>query len=103
MGAQPRMFLTAGLVAFAACSAHGGMIDLSGGWRASWDPSLDPYVDVFDVAVVVAQGVEVQVIQKSAEFVQPPPSPGFPFPTIPITFTQTRADAVRIADENGWL
>lgn len=83
-----------GVSLLVAGGAHAGFVDLSGGWRASWDASLDPFVDIQDNGVVNAQGVDVQVIQKSAEFTQAPPFPGFPFPTIPIVFTQIDPNAV---------
>ncbi len=76
-----------------ASGAQAGFVDLAGGWRASWDASLDPFVDIQDNGVVNAQGVQVQVIQKSAEFTQGPQIGGL-FPSIPITFTQTDPNAV---------
>ena len=90
-----KSFLAAGLsgttvTLLCANGAFAGMIDLGGGWRATWDASLDPYVQL-EVTGVDAGTV---FLRKYAEFTQPPPFPGFPFPTIPITFTQTSASAV---------
>lgn len=62
------------------------------GWEAIWDPSLDPYVDIQNIAVdfSAAGGEGAVFFQKSAEFIQPPVN-GI-FPTIPIVFRQI----------NGW-
>lgn len=74
-----------------AGGAFAGMIDLGGsGWRATWDPSLDPYVNL----EVISVGDGELHLRKIAEFIQPPPFDGAPFPSIPITFTQTSSDAV---------
>jgi hypothetical protein len=64
--------------------AQAGFVDLTGGWRASWDASLDGLVDIADDGVVNG----VQFIEKSAEFLDGPANPGDPFPAIAITFTQ---------------
>jgi len=81
---------SASAILLIASGAHAGMINIGGGWQASWDASLDPYVDVTSFGVVG----DAVFIEKSAEFIQPPPQPGFPFPPIPITFTQTDPGAV---------
>lgn len=73
-----------------ASGAQAGVVNIGGGWQASWDASLDPYVGVQSYGVV---GDSV-VIEKSAEFVNSPPQPGFPYPTVPIVFTQTDPGAV---------
>jgi hypothetical protein len=59
------------------------------GWQASWDSSLNPFVDV----AVDAVTENAVFIQKTAEFIQGKVPAGFP--TIPITFTQIKADAVK--------
>ncbi len=74
--------------------AYAGFVDLAGGWRASWDNSLDGLVEIRDDGVATVGGEDVQIIEKSAEFTQAPPLPGLPFPTIQITFMQTSPDAV---------
>lgn len=58
------------------------------GWEASWDSSLDPYVEII-VDLVTPDAV---FIQKAAEFIQPPGPGGFP--SIAITFRQIDANAV---------
>jgi MYXO-CTERM domain-containing protein len=64
-------------------TAHAGVVNLGGGWQASWDGALDSFVDVQSYGVV---GDSV-VIQKSAEFTSFPQN-------IEITFTQIDANAV---------
>jgi hypothetical protein len=59
------------------------------GWQASWDSSLNPFVDV----AVDAVTENAVFIEKTAEFIQGKGPAGFP--TIPITFTQIEADAVK--------
>jgi MYXO-CTERM domain-containing protein len=61
-------------------AASAGVVNIGGGWQASWDPSLDPYVSINPVGV---SGNAV-FIQKSAEFIQGPVN-GI-FPSIPIVF-----------------
>jgi hypothetical protein len=81
----------AGLAMVGVASNAGAATVLLGasGWQASWDNSLDPYVDVH----VVATGADEVFIQKSAEFTQGPNQFGL-FPTIPIVFRQIAANAV---------
>jgi hypothetical protein len=67
-----------------AGAAYAGFVNLSGGWRASWDDSLDGLVEIRDDGVATVGGDQVQLIEKS----------GLPFPTIQVTFMQTRPDAV---------
>jgi MYXO-CTERM domain-containing protein len=59
------------------------------GWRADWDSSLDPFVQINFVAVNF--GVDAVFIQKSAEFTQGPVN-GI-FPSIPVVFTQIAPNA----------
>lgn len=97
MGKSRILTFVVALISAAAANSFAGSVDLGGGWRASWDASLDPYVDVNAVAIVN----DTLFIQKSAEFIQGPNQFGL-FPTIPITFTQTAVNAVStiaIADE----
>ena len=65
-----------------------GMVDIGGNWRASWDPSLDPYVSISANGVIN----DVVYIEKSAEFIQGPV--GGIFPSIAVVFQQTGASAV---------
>ncbi len=58
------------------------------GWEAVIDVSLDPFVDIN----VVGETADAVIIQKSAEFTQPPV--GGVFPSIPIVFRQTAWPAV---------
>lgn len=60
-----------------------GSVNLSSGWTASWDNSLDPYVDINEVATIG----NFTFIQKSAEFMAGLNQ------TIDIIFTQTAANA----------
>ncbi len=81
--------VTALVVALAgSATASAGIVNIGGGWEASWDPSLDGLVDVTSFGVVG----DAVVIQKSAEFTQGPVL-GI-FPSIPITFRQTAPGAV---------
>lgn len=72
---------------------------MGGGWQASWDASLDPYVDITDFAqntvatVPGTGGAEALIFEKTAEFIQGPQLGVFP--PIAITFTQTALDATR--------
>ena len=59
------------------------------GWQVSWDSSLDPFVDI----AVDAVTENAVFIERTAEFIQGKGPAGFP--TIPITFTQIEADAVK--------
>ena len=79
---------------FDASSKTVQLIDSSGndsGWLAIIDSSLDLLVDVNALAVDLDEGVVF--IQKSAEFTLP--AVNGVFPTIPITFMQTSANAVQ--------
>lgn len=58
------------------------------GWQASWDSSLDPFVDI-SVDAVTDDAVFVQT---TAEFAQRNGPTGFP--AVPVTFRQIEADAV---------
>jgi len=71
-------------------------VDIGGGWKAVWDGSLCPTVDVNPLAHI---GKTV-FIQKSAQFTQPPVNGVFP--SIPIVFEQTAypaAENIVIDDE----
>lgn len=89
------------LLAFSSADAVNIVVDLGGGWQASWDESLDNFVDVTNAlgeGVVLidplGDGGDAIVIQKTAEFTQgPAPLTGL-FPTIPIAFSQTAATNV---------
>jgi hypothetical protein len=85
-----------------AGAAYAGFIEV-GGWKATWDDSLDGLVEIKSPqGVVQVGGEDVLIIEKSAEFTQRPPLPGLPFPTIQITFIQTDPDApnwIAIDDE----
>jgi hypothetical protein len=72
----------------AAAPVHAGLVDLDGGWQASWDDSLDGLVDIFSHGVFG----DAVFIEKSAEFTDGPTSGVFP--PIDIVFTQTSPDAV---------
>ncbi|MHC5114664.1 MAG: hypothetical protein ACYTGP_09575 [Planctomycetota bacterium] len=88
--------LAAVLAAAVSAPAYAGFVDLDGGWRATWDDSLDGLVDVNSLGVVDG----ALFIQKSAEFTQP--SVGGIFPSIPIVFSQTEygaASKIVIDDE----
>ncbi len=69
---------------------HAGVTitNLSGGWQASWDSALDPFVDLNDHGVVNG----ALFLEKSAQFMQGPVNGVFP--SIDITFTQVSANAV---------
>ncbi|MHC4126655.1 MAG: hypothetical protein ACYTE6_08985 [Planctomycetota bacterium] len=71
-----------------AAPAHAGFVDVHGGWRASWDDSLDGLVDIFSHGVVG----DAVFIEKSAEFTAG--SVNGVFPSIDIVFTQTSPNAV---------
>ena len=79
----------ASAVSFFGATAKAGSVDLCGGaagWRAIWDVSLDPYVQI--IASDCSQLANGNVfIQKSAEFTQAPVNGVFP--AIPIVFMQT--------------
>ena len=68
--------------------ASAGMVDLGGGWQASWDAAL--------AGLVMVNAVEVRgdalFIQKSAEFKDPPVAGAFS--PLEILFEQTDPDAV---------
>jgi hypothetical protein len=90
-----------------AAPARAGFVDLDGGWRASWDDSLDGLVHIFSFGVFG----DAVFIQKGAEFTVGPM--GGVFSPIDIVFTQTSPIAVGsivIDDEvitnstgEGWL
>ena len=61
--------------------AAAAVVDLGGGWQASWPASLD---DLVSMTGELVDGV--LIVRKTAEFTQPPVN-GI-FPTIPISFTQ---------------
>jgi MYXO-CTERM domain-containing protein len=71
-----------------AGAANAGVVNLGGGWQASWDSALDPFVDIH----VNAVGADAVFIEKSAEFTGAPV--GGIFPAIDIVFTQINAVAV---------
>jgi hypothetical protein len=78
--------LTLAVLAALAVSAPAGAATItlgSSNWTASWDSSLNGYVDI----VVDAYDGTNLLIQKSAEFLQGPNVFGL-YPTIPITFQQ---------------
>jgi hypothetical protein len=70
------------LVGLAAMPAGAGIVALGGGWQASWDSSLDPYVDINPLLVAN----NAIFIQKSAQFIQGPVNGVVP--SIPIVFQQ---------------
>ncbi len=78
------------MAALCVCaSAQAGFVNLgSSGWRAEWDSSLDPHVNI----TVVAQDQDAVYIQKEAEFTQGPVNGVFP--SIPIVFRQIAFPAV---------
>lgn len=80
----------AAAIALAACAAtaSAAQIDIGGGWRATWDSSLDPFVNITPSGVT---STAVHII-KSATFTQPPVN-GI-FSSILIQFTQTSPNAV---------
>jgi hypothetical protein len=78
------------LAAFGASTAQADTIILgTSGWQATWDSSLDGLVDII-VDGVTADSV---IIQKAAEFRQPPGPDGL-FPPILVTFQQISPNAV---------
>lgn len=76
------------VVVWFGAPTNAGVIDLGGGWQASFDPGLDGLVDI-TVDSVTADTI---YIQKAAEFTQPPGPGGFP--TIPIVFQQIAPSAI---------
>lgn len=82
------------LIVAAAVPARGGEVflrDINGndsGWKATWDPTLDPFVKIV-ADMVTASAV---FIHKTAVFTQGPGPGGFS--TIPIAFSQVSANAV---------
>ncbi len=84
-----RLFSCATGVVVIGAPAVGGMINIGGGWQASWDASLDPFVSITPLSV----GPDAVFIKKTAEFTQGPQIGGL-FPAIPIVFTQTDPGAV---------
>jgi hypothetical protein len=72
----------------AALPASAGLIDIGGGWEASWSDDLDSYVDIVSNGVVG----DAVFIEKAAEFTQG--SVGGIFPGISVIFRQTAPDAV---------
>jgi hypothetical protein len=78
--------LCGAVIALAAVgSASAGVVTIGGGWKAIWDDSLDPFVDIQDHGLV---GDAVH-IEKSAEFTQGPTN-GI-FPSIVVVFQQDPA------------
>ncbi|MCA9282807.1 MAG: hypothetical protein H6812_11645 [Phycisphaeraceae bacterium] len=71
------------LLLAAVGTAQAGVVNIGGGWQASWDSSFDGFVQIVSDGVV---GDSVQ-IEKSIEFM-----PGFN--TVPIVFTQIDPNAV---------
>ena len=70
------------LACVGATPAAAGVVDLGGGWEASWDASLDNLV-TFETVDIAG---DVLIVQKTARFTQPPV--GVMFPSIPIVFRQ---------------
>ena len=91
--------LTALLTLSLACTvmttpAAAAVVDLGGGWQASWPDSLDSLVSMTGEFV---DGV--LFVRKTAEFT-PPPANGI-FPAIPIVFTQNaQVAAMHIVIDN---
>lgn len=78
------MKIVAGIAGISIASfAQAGMIQLDGGWNASWDDSLDPYVSIVGMGVAN----DTLFIQKSAEFTAFPQE-------IDVLFVQRETDAV---------
>jgi hypothetical protein len=79
------------LVSLAVCaSASAATVPLgTSGWQATWDASLDPFVNI----TFIQQVGDTVVIEKTAEFTQGPDEFGL-FPTIPITFQQVAPSTV---------
>jgi hypothetical protein len=79
-------------------SANADIVTLGGsGWQASWDDSLDPFLEIH----FVDQVGDSVIIQQGAEFTQGPDEFGL-FPSIPVTFQQVAPSTVNqivIADE----
>lgn len=83
--------------AVVSTSATAAVVDLGGGWQASWPSSLDGMVNL----ETVEDAGDVLYIRKTAEFTQAPVSGVFP--PIPILFTQTSptaATSIVITDES---
>ncbi len=77
------------LVLVAGATAQAGFVNLgTSGWRAEWDSSLDPFVDIN----YVTETSNAVFIQKAAEFTQGPVNGVFP--SIPIIFRQIAWPAV---------
>jgi MYXO-CTERM domain-containing protein len=74
---------TVGALIVAAGSANAGVVVIGGGWQASWDSSLDPFVDI-NPNGVSGDGTTV-FFEKTAQFTQGPVN-GI-FPSIPIVFS----------------
>ena len=93
MSDTSRLLVAGCLAILASCvcvvPASAGAVDLGGGWQASWDSSLDPYVDI-NVLSVTDDAI---FLQKSAEFTQGPVAGVFP--SIPIVFRQTGASTIQ--------
>ena len=84
----------AGFVLWISPRSQAGFIDLgNSGWRASWDDQLDPVAQI----VLSATGVDPTnnrvLIEKTAQFTEPPV--GGVFPSIDILFEQIAPEAVR--------
>jgi hypothetical protein len=77
------------LVLGSSIASAGSIVLGTSGWRAAWDPTLDPYVDIHLDAV----DANAVYIQKSAEFTQSPGPGGFA--PIPILFQQIAWPAVQ--------
>lgn len=71
--------------------AHAGLVDIGGGWQASWTASLDPYVNIVPLSVEDNADGGYVYIRKEATFIQPPQLGVFP--SISITFEQTDVNA----------
>ena len=87
-----------GLAATGGTAQAGFTILGTSGWKASWDSSLDPYVDINFDGINIAQNAVF--IEKSAEFIQGPVN-GI-FPSIAIVFEQiapTTINNIVINDE----
>jgi hypothetical protein len=86
-----RSLLAAVFSMFAVASfADAGTATLgTSGWKAVWDSSLDPYVNI----TVESTTNDAVYIHKTAEFIQGPAAGGL-FPTIPIAFQQTGASSI---------
>ena len=74
--------VTLSLACVGATPAAAAVVNLGGGWEASWDASLDNLVTV-EMVDIAGDGL---IVQKTAQFTQPPA--GGMFPSIPIVFRQ---------------